>query len=244
MRKRFFPKFLVIVLVASSIISCQSGTDRFVYQGLERSGIDRLMYYTDVINENGPSVELVYNLAYSYLAERMYDEALMVAREGMRIYPDELRFLMLTAYAEREGGSAGNYVALLEKILSVIPGDEEMMVNLMKGLSDIGDQERADEVAFDILRINPDRRDAIDQLAKHYPFFQSRATNIKEEAKDFDLRLFTPVWELPLMPYIKDIEVPMKGIYQRLLSPRFVYLSAPLTREKYGEVKVPYRPTN
>ena len=142
---------LVSIITLLLLASCQSSNERYlrIADGLPID--ERLRVYTEAIYSEGPSVELVYNLAYSYLIERKYEEALQVAREGSRFFPSELRFHMLSAYAEREMGDLEGYIASLEFLLNVLPGDKDLMIMLMQASSEVSDQERANAIAFLIL---------------------------------------------------------------------------------------------
>lgn len=234
---------LVSIITLLFLASCQSSNERYlrIADGLPID--ERLRVYTEAIYSEGPSVELVYNLAYSYLIERKYEEALQVAREGSRFFPSELRFHMLSAYAERERGDLEGYIASLEFLLNVLPGDKDLMIMLMQASSEVSDQERANAIAFDILKINPEERSAIDQLAKSYPFFVSRMTDIRKEAEKVDLPLFVPPWEIPLLRLVNDIEIPLKGKYQYMSeeSGRFMFMLEPMLNTIQQGLEVPLR---
>ena len=205
MRKRFFPKFLVIAFAALCITSCKSVTDKFVYQGLERSGIDRLMYYTDVINENGPSVELVYNLAYSYLESGDWDKAIETAREASDLYPEMIRFDYLILYAYRESGRMYSYEKELERLARKYPANNdiaEMLLTAYKGAR----RPEAIPAARRLLQREPSNQIAIASLAEFYGFYKAISPKTENTAPE------------PWDPGVKEIYNITKTIEDRLLT--------------------------
>lgn len=167
--KRLFLASLIVLLA-----SCQSrNASLYIQRGQELSGSKAAEVYLEGLKE-GENEKLYYNLAYSYIEEGMFEEAIDIADKALLTSPQSLRFLNLKAYCQREGSIDG-YKETIISIIGYYPADIEARELLLGIYISEGDLENAEKEAMEIIRRDTDNEKAISFLASVIPFYKTIA---------------------------------------------------------------------
>lgn len=166
MFRRALPILLIIMLA-----SCQS-TEELSY--LEKAAglapAEAIEVYESELG-SASDEELYYNLAYSYLQEGRWSDAIETADKALEEYPEMVRFDYLKAYAYRESGMMRSYAGQLESILGKNPADVYIRSLLAEYFQKTGNDEDAQREAWTILEYDTANAVAISILSEYSDFF-------------------------------------------------------------------------
>ena len=171
----------ILIFTAAILAGCSSlSIDPYLEEGYQLTGLEAAAVYERGL-EHSDSEKLYYNLAYSYLEAGEYEKAIETADEALEIYPDMLRFRYLKAYAYREARMLASYERELLSILDADPGNNDIWGILALYYRDMGMDEKAKDMAMEILRRTPSDPEALSVMADYSEFYDSIDKTSDEE---------------------------------------------------------------
>ena len=170
----------MIVLLLSSCVTNEEIATEYISTATGLTGLEAAEVYAEGI-ERTDSFQLYYNLAYSYLEAGEYEKAIETADKALELYPDMLRFRYLKAYAYREARMLASYERELLSILDADPGNNDIRGILALYYRDMGMDEKAKDMAMEILRRTPSDPEALSVMADYSEFYDSIDKTSDEE---------------------------------------------------------------
>ena len=171
----------ILIFTAAILAGCSSmSIDPYLKEGYQLTGLEAAAVYERGL-EHSDSEKLYYNLAYSYLEAGEYDRAIETADKALELYPDMLRFRYLKAYAYREARMLASYERELLSILDADPGNNDIRGILAIYYRDMGMDEKAKDMAMEILRRTPSDPEALSVMADYSEFYDSIDKTSDEE---------------------------------------------------------------
>ena len=171
----------ILIFTAAILAGCSSlSIDPYLKEGYQLTGLEAAAVYERGL-EHSDSEKLYYNLAYSYLEAGEYEKAIETADEALEIHPDMLRFRYLKAYAYREARMMASYERELLSILDADPGNNDIRGILALYYRDMGMDEKAKDMAMEILRRTPSDPEALSVMADYSEFYDSIDKTADEE---------------------------------------------------------------
>ena len=171
----------ILIFTAAILAGCSSlSIDPYLEEGYQLTGLEAAAVYERGL-EHSDSEKLYYNLAYSYLEAGEYEKAIETADEALEIYPDMLRFRYLKAYAYREARMLASYERELLSILDADPGNNDIRGILALYYRNMGMDEKAKDMAMEILRRTPSDPEALSVMADYSEFYDSIDKTSDEE---------------------------------------------------------------
>ena len=127
MKRQFLLKILILLILLSSCstLSDEERVQSYINKAYGLEGEEAAELYLEGLQDI-ESPELYYNLAYSYLEAKEYDEAVETASAALLKYPGRLRFMYLRAFAYKAAGKYYSYEKALNTILLFDPGNDEI----------------------------------------------------------------------------------------------------------------------
>ena len=171
----------ILIFTAAILAGCSSlSIDPYLEEGYQLTGLEAAAVYERGL-EHSYSEKLYYNLAYSYLEAGEYEKAIETADKALELYPDMLRFRYLKAYAYREARMLASYERELLSILDADPGNNDIRGILALYYRDMGMDEKAKDMAMEILRRTPSDPEALSVMADYSEFYDSIDKTSDEE---------------------------------------------------------------
>ncbi len=171
----------ILIFTAAILAGCSSlSIDPYLEEGYQLTGLEAAAVYERGL-EHSDSEKLYYNLAYSYLEAGEYEKAIETADKALELYPDMLRFRYLKAYAYREARMLASYERELLSILDADPGNNDIRGILALYYRDMGMDEKAKDMAMEILRRTPSDPEALSVMADYSEFYDSIDKTSDEE---------------------------------------------------------------
>jgi len=163
--------FFSLVLLGSCTTTAAKREKNLVLQAEALVALDAKEYeqavtiLEEAVNLAPKESEGRYNLVLALLANRQFDEAILLSEGSFSLFPAHLEFLLAKAFAYREMGDVDTAFSLYTEILAKDRGNSSLHATLMELALEKGQTAFAKETALYLLSMHEEEARALQALA-------------------------------------------------------------------------------